>query len=311
MLAVTSHICHFLTVFMSQTRANILLLLAGLIWGLGFVAQSTAMDNIGPLTFTGVRFIIATIVVMPFAFIETKKANLSLPLKQYSMFVLIGCILVAGVLLQQYGMISTSVTNTGFLSGLYVIVVPILMVILFSQWPHPIVWLSGIICLTGIWMLSGGALSHLKHGDWLIIFSTVFWALQVILIGRFAYKSGRPITLACIQFATCGALGLVLAFIFETPNLSSIHLAGPEILFTGIFSSGVAFTLQAVGSRHTPASQAAIFLASEALFAAIFAAILLGERIPALGLAGCGLIFMSLLMVEVIPNLRQKKTQII
>lgn len=294
---------------MTQTRANLLLLFAGLIWGLGFVAQSTAMENIGPLTFIGLRFIVATAAVLPFALRETARATKPLTSSDYKAFAILGSMLFSGMVLQQTGLLTTSVTNAGFLTGLYVVLVPLLGVLLFSQWPHPVVWVSAVFSLTGIFLLSGGSLDGFSQGDWLIIAGAVFWALQGLFIARYALRIGRPITMACIQFAVVAVAGLAAALTFEQIEWHAIQAAAPEILFTGMFSSGVAFTLQAIGTRYTSAPQAAIFLSSEALFAALFGAILLGERLPVIGLAGCALIFLSMLMVEIVPRLRFKKTK--
>lgn len=294
---------------MTQTRANLLLLFAGLIWGLGFVAQSTAMDNIGPLAFIGLRFLVATAAVLPFALRETASATKPLCFSDYKAFATLGIMLFSGMVLQQTGLLTTSVTNAGFLTGIYVVLVPILGVLLFSQWPHPVVWLSAVFSLTGIFMLSGGALTSFNQGDWLMIAGALFWALQGLFIARYALRIGRPVTMACIQFAVVAVAGIIAAIFFEQTSWQAIQSATPEILFTGIFSSGVAFTLQAIGTRYTSAPQAAIFLSSEALFAALFGAILLNERLPLIGLAGCALIFVSMLMVEIVPRLRFPKTK--
>src|SRR5690606_5866310 len=138
------------------------------------------------------------------------------------------------------------------------------------QWPHPAVWLGAALALAGIWLLSGGELAAFTAGDWLILICACFWALQVILIGRHAADSGRPVTLAVVQFAVCGALGLSFALLGETLAMSAVIEALPEILYAGIFSGGIAFTLQVVGQRYTTAPQAAILLSTEAVFAAIF-----------------------------------------
>lgn len=292
---------------MTQSRANLLLLFAGLIWGLGFVAQSTAMQSIGPLTFIALRFIVATATVAPLALLESKRATKPLVLSDYKAFMILGAMLVSGMILQQTGLLTTSVTNAGFLTGLYVVLVPILGVILFSQWPHPVVWICAVLSLTGIWLLSGGSLSTFTKGDWMMMAGAFFWALQGLFIAHYALRIGRPVTMACVQFAVVAIVGSLLALSFENVEWQAIQVAAPEILFTGIFSSGVAFTLQAIGTRYTSAPQAAIFLSSEALFAALFGAFILDERLPPIGLAGCALIFLSMMMVEIMPRLRFKK----
>jgi drug/metabolite transporter (DMT)-like permease len=292
---------------MPRTRANLVLLLAGAIWGLGFVAQSTAMASIGPLIFIGLRFVLATLTVLPLALREARQAPKALKSSDHFGFLFIGLLLFAGIAAQQFGMMTTSVTNAGFLTGLYVVMVPLVGIVLFRHWPHPVIWPCASAALAGIWLLSGGALDALAPGDWMVVLGALFWALQVLFITRYANRTGRPLTLCAVQFAFCAVLGLAIGLVQEGIDWTSVQAAAPEILFTGIFSSGVAFTLQAVGQRYTTAPQAAIFLSSEALFAALFGAILLGERLPPTGLTGCALIFAAMLAVELVPMLRERR----
>src|SRR5690606_30633217 len=134
--------------------------------------------------------------------------------------------------LQQIGLITTSVTNAGFLTGLYVVMVPVLGVVIFRSWPHPIVWPGAIASFIGIFLLSGGQIDTLTQGDWLVIAGALFWAMQVILIGR-ATNIGRPIALSCVQFATAAIIAFAFASTLEDFNWSAIVLTWKEILFTG------------------------------------------------------------------------------
>lgn len=295
---------------MSRLQANMLLLLAGMIWGMGFVAQSTAMASIEPFMFIAVRSVIASFAILPMAIAEGGKAKENLKRRDYLFFAAIGLVLFIGLAAQQIGLKTTSVTNAGFLTGLYLILVPVLGVLIFRMWPHLIIWPCSLAALAGIYLLSGGQLSALKQGDWLVMFGALFWALQVLLIGQ-ANRSGRPVTLSVVQFAICAMVGFVFAVIFGEVNWSAVGVTWKELLFTGVFSSGAAFTLQAIGQRYTTPPQAAIFLSSEALFAALFGAILLGERLSLAGFIGCALIFISMLAVEIIPMLAAKKRQVV
>ena len=288
---------------MTRTQANLVLLLAGAMWGMGFVAQSTAMQAIGPLLFIGLRFVVATFAMLPFAVREGRRAARPVQRSEWLAFAMIGLLLFAGMAAQQIGLLTTSVTNSGFLTGLYVVMVPFIAVILFRQWPHPLVWPAALAALLGIWLLSGGSIGAFKVGDWLTILCALIWALQVVYIGRHAVASGRPVTLAVTQFAVCGALALFFALFMEPIGWQAIRTAIPEILYAGVIAGGAAFTLQAVGQRYTTAPQAAIFLSTEAVFAALFGAIFLGERLPLEALAGCGLIFAAILLVEAGPAL--------
>lgn len=291
---------------MTRIQANLVLLTVGALWGMGFVAQSTAMQAIGPFLFVGLRFGIAGVSMLPFAWREARRSGKSLSVAHWRAFIWIGILLFGGMAAQQTGLMTTTVTNSGFLTGLYVIMVPLLAVVLFRQWPHPAIWPAALLALAGIWFLSGGEITTLTTGDWLTVLCAAFWALQLIYIGRHANDTGRPVTLAVVQFAVCSILGLLIAFTFEKIDWSAVRIAAPEILFTGIFSGGIAFTLQAVGQRYTTASQAAIFLASEAIFAAIFGILLLGEQLPATGFLGCALIFSAILIVELAPAFGRK-----
>jgi drug/metabolite transporter (DMT)-like permease len=292
---------------MTRTQANLVLLLAGAMWGMGFVAQSTAMQAIGPLLFIGLRFVVATVAIMPFAMREGRRAARPVRRAEWLAFAMIGLLLFAGMTAQQIGLLTTSVTNSGFLTGLYVVIVPFIAVVLFRQWPHPLVWPAALAALAGIWLLSGGSIGAFTIGDWLTILCALIWALQVIYTGRYAVASGRPVTLAVTQFAVCGVLALFFAFFLEPIGWAAIRAAMPEILYAGVIAGGAAFTLQAVGQRYTTAPQAAIFLSTEAVFAALFGAIFLGERLPLEALAGCGLIFAAILLVEAGPTLLSRR----
>lgn len=291
---------------MPRYLANLLLLLAGATWGAGFVAQSTAMDNIGPFLFIGMRFLVAAILLAPFALLESRKAAMPVSAVHMRGFALTGLVLFLGMGLQQVGLLFTTVTNSGFLTGLYVVFVPFITLLVLGQRPHPVIWPAVLLTFVGIWMLAGGNLIALNNGDFLTIACAVMWALQVILVGRYVGPSGRPLTLSFVQFALTSALGLGVGLKIETVDTAAIVATLPEIMFAGVFATGLAFTLQVIGQRYTTAPQAAIFLSTESLFAALFGAVILGEQIPALGYAGGMLIFIAILMAEIGPILKPK-----
>jgi drug/metabolite transporter (DMT)-like permease len=286
---------------MTRLRADILLLLTALIWGAAFVGQSTAMEHLGPFFFTGTRFLLAALVVLPFALAESAKGP---PLRRDHTLLMatVGLVFFIASMTQQAGLLATTVTNAGFLTALYVVLVPVIAFIALRHRLPWIIWPAAALSLTGTWFLGGG-LSGLNWGDGIMIFSALFWALQMLLVGSLASRSGRPITLAALQFAVTAVLGLALGFIFEPLSLAGLAGAWRELLFTGIISGGLGFTLQAVGQRYTPASDAAIIMSSEALFAALFGALLLGERLPLLGWIGCACILTAVLSVQLAPLL--------
>jgi drug/metabolite transporter (DMT)-like permease len=293
---------------MTRVQANLLLLLAAAIWGGGFVAQSTAMQAIGPFWFIGLRFAVAAIVLLPFAFLEARKAAAPLKPNDVRGFAFVGLALFGGAATQQIGLQTTTVTNSSFITGLYVVFVPVIAVVFLRKPPHWIVWPAALMALCGIFLLSGGELSRLTIGDLLTVVCAVFWAVQITLAGISVNETGRPLALSATQFAVTAAMGLAFAALREPISFDAIRAAFGEILYVGIFSSGLAFALQVIGQRYTTSSQAAIFLSSEALFGASLAALLLGETISALGYVGCALMFLAMLMVELVPELARRRS---
>ncbi|SJZ94541.1 DMT family transporter [Consotaella salsifontis] len=288
---------------MSRIVANSLLLLAGAIWGMGFIAQSSAMDAVGPWTYTAVRFALASLSVLPFAVREARRAPQPLSRRDWHGFLVVGAMMFLGSIIQQVGIAFTSVTNAGFLTGLYVVITPLLAMVLLRHRAHWVVWPSAAAAFVGIVLIGGGKLAALGRGDALMVLCAVFWALQILSVGFFAGRGSRPLALSCAQFAITSVLSFVGMAVLEPFSLNAILSAWPEIVYGGVFSCGFAFTLQIIGQRYTTAPQAAIFLSSESLFAALFGAIVLGERIAAIGLFGCALIFAAMLAVELVPLL--------
>jgi drug/metabolite transporter (DMT)-like permease len=292
---------------MTRIQANLVLLLAAAIWGGGFVAQSTAMRAIGPFWFIGLRFAVATVVVMPFVWLESRKAARSLTRRNVRSFVLIGLALFGGAATQQIGLQTTTVTNSSFITGLYVVFVPVIAVVFLRRPPHWVVWPAALMALTGIYLLSGGSFSRLTIGDLLTVVCAIFWATQITLAGTAVGETGRPLAISAIQFAVTAVAGLGVALAVEPISFVAIRGAIWEILYVGIFSSGLAFALQIIGQRYTTSSQAAIFLSSEALFGASLAALILGETVPPLGYVGCALMFSAMLMVELLPEMVRRR----
>ena len=293
---------------MSRIQANLLLLLAAAIWGGGFVAQSTAMKSIGPFWFIGLRFAVATIVVLPFVWMENRKTTQPLTPRNWLSFVLIGIALFGGAATQQLGLLTTTVTNSSFITGLYVVFVPLIAVIFLRRAPHWIIWPAALMALGGIYLLSGGSFSRLTIGDFLTVICALFWAAQITLAGAAVNETGRPLGISAMQFAVTAVLALAVAAAIEPISMAAIRSALGEILYVGIFSSGLAFALQVIGQRYTTAPQAAIFLSSEALFGASLGALLLGETIGPIGYAGCALMFAAMLTVELVPEIGRRRS---
>lgn len=292
---------------MSRSLALLCLLLTTAIWGFAFIAQKTAMDVMGPLTFMASRYLLGGLVILPLALRESRVRPAPLTLRHFVLIGTMSVVFFMGSLLQQLGLMFTSVTNSGFLTGLYVLFVPLILLVFFRTAPHRVVWLAAPFALLGLFLLNGATLDAINRGDLLVIASAVFWALHVLLVGLLARETGRPVLFSALSFLAAGLISAVGAFTFETPTVEAISLGWVEILYAGLFSTAIAYTLQAVGQQHVPPANAAIILSAESLFAALGGALLLGERLPAIGYAGAALIFLAIVLVEAIPQLRRRR----
>lgn len=293
---------------MTRIQANLVLLLAAAIWGSGFVAQSTAMKAIGPFWFISLRFAVATLVVLPFVWKEKRKAEKPLTRRNWLSFAFTGVALFGGAATQQLGLLTTTVTNSSFITGLYVVFVPLIAVVFLRRQPHWVIWPAALTALSGIYLLSGGSFSQLTPGDFLTVVCAVFWAVQITLAGSSVRETGRPLAISATQFAVTAVLALIVAALVEPISFAAIEAALGEILYLGIFSSGLAFALQVIGQRYTTPPQAAIILSSEAVFGASLAALLLGETIGPQGYVGCALMFTAMVAVELVPELTRRRS---
>ncbi len=292
---------------MSRSLANGLLLIAALIWGTTFVAQQLGMADVGPLIYTGVRFLLGALVILPLALREYARLavrNVTLNRNDLLAACGLGVLLCLGVVLQQIGIAGTSVSNAGFLTALYVPLVPLFGWIADRQAPHITLWPAAIGCFAGTFLLSGGTLSDLNDGDLWVIASTLFWAAHVLWVGRVAARKGTPILVAFTQFVVCGLLATIAGLVHEHTTAAGLWAALPAILYGGLLSVGIGFTLQVVAQRHTRPAEAAILLSSEILFAALAGALYLGERLAPIQLAGGLLIFACIVGVQVLPRPR-------
>lgn len=284
-------------------RADLLMLLTALIWGTGFVAQTAGMDHIGPYLFSGLRFALGSLCLIPLILRNAKTARVPEPLLNRGMLragIIMGLALALGINLQQVGLLFTSVTNSGFITGLYVIVVPLLGLLLGHKTGLG-TWLGCLLAVIGMCLLSIGDNFHVASGDWLQLIGAFVWGAHVVLVSLFASRHD-PIRLAFLQFATCSVVSLLLAVLFEPIALNAIIDAGPSLLYGGIVAVGVGYTLQVVAQKHAIASHAAIILSLEAVFAAIAGAWILGEALQLRGYIGCGLMLAGMLLAQLWPK---------
>jgi drug/metabolite transporter (DMT)-like permease len=278
-----------------------------MIWGSAFVAQRLGMDSIGPFLYSGLRFGLAALILLPvLRWLETRSSNSTRaplePLNRQLLRggVLMGLALALGINLQQVGLLFTSVTNSGFITGLYVIIVPLLGLFIGHKTGLGI-WLGASLAVVGMFLLSVGDGFVVASGDWLQLAGAFVWGVHVLLVGFFASRHD-PLRLALVQFITCAVISLLLALIFEEIQWQSIIAAGPAILYGGVFGVAIGFTLQVVAQKDAIASHAAIILSLEAVFAAIAGALLLGETLELRGYFGCALMFAGMLLAQLWPK---------
>ena len=265
---------------MTRTKADLLVLLAALIWGVAFYFQKTAMSHIGPFLFLGLRSILAAATLAPFALREMQKSPPSSPSIRH--FALPGglAFFAAGAL-QQAGIVTATVTNTSFLTALYVVVTPFLLWLLRHEKPGPPIWFASCLAFIGIWALGGGTIEALSQGDMLIATSSVAWSLYMVITNA-SGKLAKPMQYTFFHF-------LVIA---------AIKAAAVPILYVGILSSAFTFTLMANVVRHMPASRASILISTEVLFGAAAGFIMLGEKLSPIGWAGAALMFCAILIIQ-------------
>jgi len=299
---------------MPRMAAALILLLCTLLWGVAFLFQKGAMAHMGPLVFTAIRYTIGTILVSPLAIAEYRRQVARGSTIATRHWWQIGVLLLsffAGVWAQQAALQTATVTNGGFLTVLYVIFTPMVTFLLFRIRPHPIVYLGAPMALVGIYFLTGADLRAFTFGDALLVVCAVSWAIQIAVLAPLVQETGMPITMSAACFGATAILSFIAMLFLEQPTVEAISSGWIEILYTGVMSTAIAFTLQAIGQQYVPSANAAIILSAESLFAALAGALVLGERLPPLGYFGAALIFVAILLVEAIPALRSRRPIIV
>lgn len=283
-------------------RGNILLLITALIWGTAFVAQSEGMNHVEPFTYNAMRTLLGGIVLIPviagfrrFGKSErTEKAPLRVTVTGG---VVCGILLCVASSFQQSGISMTTAGKAGFITALYIIIVPILEFLLFRR-SNPVVWISVLIAAGGFWLLCIKEGFTVGKGDWLVLCCALFFAMHIMVIDHFNAKHADAMLMSSIQFFTAGILMLICMFLFETPSLSSIFDARYTILYAGIMSSGVAYTLQILGQRDTEPAAATLLMSLESVFAALSGWLILHEALTLKELIGCALVFAAVLLAQ-------------
>lgn len=293
----------------NNIKGSLILCTAALIWGLAFVAQSGAADKVPPFIFNALRSFIGAIALIVFwLFMNRKEKTPFFPKEKFKSFLFGG--LVCGVCLavsvnfQQFGIAAyprgvASEARAGFLTVLYVIIVPILSVFFKKKIQLP-VWIGVVIAIIGIYLLCfSGGIDGIYLGDLLVLFCAFTFSLHIISVDKFVKEIGG-VRLSVLQFIFCGLISLIMSFIFEGAQvqMSNILSATPQILYLGIMSSGVAYTLQIVGQKYAEPTVASISMSLESVFAALGGWIISGNGLSGREIIGCGLVFAAIITAQ-------------
>ena len=292
-----------------KIRAELMLLTTALIWGTAFVAQRSGMDYVGPFTFNGIRFLIGALVMIPVILIMDKLAQKNQPAipmtamekRKERKFLwtggfFCGLALLAGTGLQQMGLVYTSAGKTGFITALYIVIVPVIGIFLGRK-VRILLWVSVVLGVMGLYLLSINEGFSINIGDFLVFLCAFGFAAHILVVDHFSPKT-NAIKLSAVQFFVCGALSLVIMAFVEHPQLEYILDAAFPILYTGIMSCCVAYTFQVVAQKDIGPTVASLLLSMESVFAVIFGMLLLNEQLLPKEVFGCVVMFMAIILAQ-------------
>jgi drug/metabolite transporter (DMT)-like permease len=292
-------------------RANLFMLAAALIWGSAFVAQRLSLDAIGPFLFTGLRFLLGAGVVSVLLLVlrraSPRAASSGSNPASVALFngallrsgTVLGLVLAVAISLQQIGLGYTKVANAGFISSLYVVIVPLLGIALRHRTGIG-TWLGAALAAVGLYFLSINEHFSVMYGDWYQLGCALVISIQVMLVGHYAPRHD-PLALSIVQFVACGVVCLAIGLVCEPLRLADIVRAAPTILYGGALSVGVGYTLQVVAQRDAAPAHAAVIFSMEGVFAAIAGWVALGETLTPRALVGCALMLAGLLACQLLP----------
>lgn len=298
---------------MKQSKGNFILLITAIIWGTSFVSQKLGMNYIEPFTFGASRFLLGAASLIPVILIlealdkrkeGTEGSDIEKrKFKTRDLLIggtLCGSALFLGASTQQWGIVYTSAGKAGFITALYIVLVP-----LFGIFRHRKVdfftWLGVGFAVAGLYLLTIQEGFSIQKGDAIVMIGTVFWALQIIIVDDYVDKTDA-LKLSFVQFVTAGLLSMIAAMLFENPKIESIAACAGPIIYTAIMVVGVAYTLQIIGQKYTSPTVAAIILSMEAVFAVISGAVFLSETMSIRELSGCVFMFSAVIVTQLKPQ---------
>ncbi len=299
-----------------KMRGNVMLLLTALIWGSAFVAQSAGMEYVEPFTYNAVRTLIGGIVLIPVIFffdrirpaeqrpsaVEQKVINRNSVIGG----VCCGLVLCVASGFQQYGVSMTTAGKAGFITALYIVIVPLMGVFIKKKIPK-IIWFCVAIAVAGFYLLCVNEGFSVSTGDLLVLCCAFFFSLHIMVIDHFGAKQVDGVRMSCVQFLVAGAITLIPMFLFETPTLDGLWAAKVTILYAGVMSCGVAYTLQILGQRDTDPTVATMIMSLESVFAVLFDWIIMHTQMSFKEFAGCALVFAAVILAQIPLPVKSKK----
>jgi len=299
---------------MSKSMSLLSAFLCTFIWGTTFIAQDTGMDKIGPLTFNATRFFIGFLSIIPFALLfEKKKITKEINNNKrlfYKLLFWVGLFLFLGTYLQQTALLYTDVANAAFFTIFYVPMVPIILFFFYSKSIHWSVWPSVLFCIAGVYLLSDFTNATIRLGDTLVILCALFWSLHIIFIGNFIKDFNLPLFFGALQALVVSFFSIIFALFFETITIVNILNESVSIIYAGVLSGGIAFTLQIYAQKNISSAPAAIIFSLEGVFATIAAWIILNQILGLDNVIGCTLILFGVLFSQLLPIYESKTKNI-
>lgn len=300
----------------NKIAGSLMLLITTVIWGTTFVAQSVSANYVGPFSFNAARFVIATIVLLPIIFIGkgvNRNAAALPPTRKQNRLLIIsgiccGIVIFLASTLSQIGIAQTSVGKAGFITTLYIVMVPVLGMFMGKRVPGYI-WCCIAVAVFGMYLLCIHESFSISSGDMLILLAALSTAIHILLIGQIS-PLVDGIKLTCLQFFVCALLSVAGTLLFEQPSLDSFIAAGLPILYAGVLSCGVAYTLQTLGQRHISPVIASLILSFESVVSVLSGWLLLNERLSAREIAGCVFMFVAVLAAQLLGTLKTQKTRV-
>jgi len=291
-------------------KSDILLLITAVIWGFAFVAQRVGMEYVGPFTFNGTRFLLGCLVLIPFILLRSRKLKRQGIVRAPNRSLipggcLAGAVLFLGASFQQAGLVYTTAGNAGFITGLYVVVVPFIGSFIGRK-PNTGTWTGAVLATAGLYLLSVKGDFTIAYGDLLVLAGAFMWAIHVLIIDRLSPKNSA-LKIAFIQFAACSLLSFVTAVFVETIQVKNMVDAALPIFYGGCISVGIAYTLQVVAQKNAHPAHASILLSLEAFFAALGGWMMLDELLSPREMTGCAMMLSGMLLSQLWGYIRTRQ----